>query len=54
MSARGRVMTFGRYRGRTVGECPPNYLKWALKTCDNLPHNVRRAMEIVLREGNKK
>ena len=47
-AARGRVMTFGKYRGRSVGEVPPGYLRWALKTCDNMPHNLRRAMQIML------
>jgi hypothetical protein len=53
-AARGRVMTFGQYRNKTVGEVPPRYLRWALKTCSNLPHNLRRAMQIVLNEGSKK
>ena len=47
-AARGYVITFGKYRGRSVGEVPPGYLRWALKTCDNMPHNLRRAMQIML------
>jgi uncharacterized protein (DUF3820 family) len=47
-AARGYVVNFGKYRGRTVGELPIGYLKWALRTCDNMPHNLRRAMQIVL------
>ena len=52
-AARGRVMTFGKYRGKTVGELPLDYIRWALRKCDNLPYNVRRAMRIVLNEGVK-
>ena len=47
-AARGRVMTFGRrYRGKTIGEIPPDYLRWTL-SCDNLPFNLRRAIKLVL------
>jgi uncharacterized protein (DUF3820 family) len=28
MAARGRVMTFGKFEGRTVGEIPGWYLRW--------------------------
>jgi uncharacterized protein (DUF3820 family) len=53
MAARGYVVNFGKYRGRTVGECPPNYLRWALRECDNLSFNLRRAMRLVLAQGSK-
>jgi hypothetical protein len=47
-AARGRVVDFGRYEGHTVGEVPPGYLRWALKTCENMSFNLRRAMQIML------
>jgi hypothetical protein len=50
-AARGFVVTFGRHKGKAVGECPPSYLKWALKNCDDMPHNLRRAMQIVVNHG---
>jgi uncharacterized protein (DUF3820 family) len=48
MAARGRVVDFGKYRGKTVGEVPPDYLEWALRECSNLSFNLRRAMQLVL------
>jgi hypothetical protein len=48
-AARGRIVDFGRYRGKTVGEVPPHYLRWALRNCDNLSFNLRRAMQLVLK-----
>jgi uncharacterized protein (DUF3820 family) len=47
-AARGYVVNFGRYKGRTVGECPPDYLRWALRECGNLNFNLRRAIRLVL------
>jgi uncharacterized protein (DUF3820 family) len=49
MAARGRVMTFGKHRGKTVGEIPLHYLRWALRECDDMPLNLRRAMQIILK-----
>jgi len=48
MAARGYVVDFGRFEGRTVGEVPTWYLRWALKTCDDMSFNLRRAMQIIL------
>jgi uncharacterized protein (DUF3820 family) len=48
MAARGRVVDFGKYKGKTVGEVPPDYLEWALRECSNLSFNLRRAMQLVL------
>ena len=53
VAARGYIVNFGCFKGRTVGEVPSDYLSWALKTCDNMSFNLRRAMLIVLRESNK-
>ena len=50
-AARGYVITFGKYRGKTVGEAPPDYLRWVLTKCDNAPLNLRRAIQIVLNQG---
>jgi uncharacterized protein (DUF3820 family) len=50
MAARGYVVDFGKYRGRTVGEVPPHYLRWALAKHDNLSFNLRRAMQLVLNQ----
>jgi uncharacterized protein (DUF3820 family) len=47
-AARGRVMDFGKYKGKTVGEVPPDYLRWALRECSNLSFNLRKAMKLVL------
>ena len=47
-AARGYVIGFGRYRGKSIGEIPMSYLRWALKNCRNMPHNLRRSMQIVL------
>jgi uncharacterized protein (DUF3820 family) len=47
-AARGYMMPFGKYRGKTVGEVPPRYLRWVLENCSNAPFNLRRAMQIVL------
>jgi uncharacterized protein (DUF3820 family) len=47
-AARGRVITFGKYRGKTIGEIPMSYLRWALKSCRDMSHNLRRSMQIVL------
>jgi uncharacterized protein (DUF3820 family) len=52
-SARGYVMTFGQYKGKTVGQVPRDYIEWALRECRNLSLNLRRAMQIVLKEGNR-
>jgi hypothetical protein len=49
-AARGRVMTFGKYKNQTVGELPLNYIRWALKNCHDMPYNVRRAMQLVLNQ----
>jgi uncharacterized protein (DUF3820 family) len=51
MAARGRIVDFGKYRGKTVGEVPPDYLQWAIKNCDNMSFNLRRAMQLVLNQG---
>jgi uncharacterized protein (DUF3820 family) len=53
-AARGRVMTFGKHRGKTIGEIPGHYLVWALKNVDDMPFNLRRAITIVLNERSKK
>jgi uncharacterized protein (DUF3820 family) len=53
-AARGYLVNFGKYKGRSVGELPPNYIRWALEECDNLSFNLRRAMEIVLNQGLRK
>jgi uncharacterized protein (DUF3820 family) len=53
-AARGRVMTFGKHQGKTIDEIPRHYLMWALENCDNMPLNLRRAIQIVLKEGSKK
>jgi uncharacterized protein (DUF3820 family) len=47
-AARGYVVNFGKYKGRTVGEVPPDYIRWALAKHNNLSFNLRRAMRIVL------
>ena len=47
-AARGRVITFGKHRGKSVGEVRPSYLDWALKNCRDMPYNVRCAMRLVL------
>jgi len=54
MAARGRVVDFGKYRGKTVGELPPDYREWALRECNNLSFNLRRAMQLVYNEGLRK
>jgi uncharacterized protein (DUF3820 family) len=46
-AARGYMVSFGKYRGRSVGELPPDYIRWALAKCNNMPFNLRRAMQIV-------
>src|SRR6516165_10623489 len=48
MAARGYVLSFGQYRGKSVGECPSDYLRWVLANCDNITPNLRRAIRIVL------
>jgi hypothetical protein len=48
MAARGRVVDFGKHKGKTVGELPRSYIEWALRECDNLSFNLRRAMTLVL------
>jgi hypothetical protein len=53
-SARGYVMSFGRYRGHTVGELPLGYIRWALRTCHDMPFNLRRAMQLILGDGATK
>jgi hypothetical protein len=53
-AARGYMVDFGKFRGKTVGELPGWYLRWALKTCRDMKYNLRRAMQLVLNEGNKK
>ena len=52
-AARGRVMSFGKYKNRTVGECPLSYLRWALTKCKDMPYNLRRARQLVINEGSK-
>jgi hypothetical protein len=49
MAARGYVVDFGKYKGKTVGEVSPRYLMWALKECDNMSFNLRLAMQLVLK-----
>jgi uncharacterized protein (DUF3820 family) len=51
-AARGRVMTFGKHQGRTIGELPPSYLRWVLEKCKNAPFNLRRAILLVLNACN--
>ena len=41
-------MTFGKYRGKTVGEVPLNYLRWALENRRGMPLALRAAMRIIL------
>jgi hypothetical protein len=53
-SARGYVLTFGRYKGKAVGAVPISYLRWVLANCTKAPHNLRRAIAIVLDAGIKK
>ena len=36
-------MPFGKHRGKTLPECPVNYLVWALQEC-NLDHTLAAAM----------
>jgi len=48
MSARGRVLSFGKFRGRTLGEVPRHYLEWLVTGCTNCPFNLRRAAKILL------
>jgi hypothetical protein len=47
-AARGRVVDFGKFRGKTVGEVPGWYLRWALKNCRDMSYNLRRAMTLML------
>jgi uncharacterized protein (DUF3820 family) len=53
MAARGRVMTFGKYKGQTIGELPLDYIRYALNNFDNMALNVRKAMQLVLNQGRK-
>jgi hypothetical protein len=53
-AARGYVVTFGKYKGKSVGEVPISYLRWLLVNCTNAPYNLRRAISIVLNGGIKK
>jgi hypothetical protein len=52
MAARGRVVGFGKYRGKTVGELPLDYIRWALSNYRDMPFNLRRAMRTVLDAKN--
>lgn len=38
-------MPFGRYRGRSVTELDDDYLDWLLTRCDNIPDDLRVALE---------
>jgi hypothetical protein len=53
-AARGYVVSFGKYRGRTVGEVPKWYLKWALQNCRDLSFNERKAMQLIYDQGQRK
>jgi hypothetical protein len=54
LAARGYVMNYGMYKGKTVGEVPAWYSRLALAKHDNLSFNLRRAMKIVLEQGQQK
>jgi hypothetical protein len=54
MAARGRVMPFGRHRGKSIGEIPVSNLYWALRNCHDMSVGLRHAMELVLNQGANK
>jgi hypothetical protein len=54
MAARGYVVQGGKFQGKTVGELPMWYLKWALKNRRDMSFNLRRAMQLIYNEGLRK
>jgi hypothetical protein len=52
-AARGRVWPYGKFRGKTVGELRPSYIRWALSEFDDLPLNLRKALRLVLRHSHQ-
>jgi uncharacterized protein (DUF3820 family) len=54
-AARSYLITFGRYRGKAVGEVPEDYLRWVLSgECHSATPNLKLAIEIVLNQGGKR
>jgi hypothetical protein len=48
MAARGYVVQGGKFQGKTVGELPMWYLRWAIKSRRDISFNLRRAIRLVL------
>ena len=51
MAARGYVVQGGKFHGKTVGELPAWYLRWALKNRRDMSFNLKRAMQLIYNEG---
>jgi len=41
-------MIFGKYRGKTLGELPRDYLEWIVTGCTSASFNLKRAAKILL------
>jgi hypothetical protein len=49
MAARGYVIGFGRFKGKSVAEAPAWYLRWiASGGCESAAPNLRKAARLVL------
>jgi hypothetical protein len=52
-AARGYVIDFGKFSGKSVGELPDWYLRWLATGCNHASFNLRKAARIVLNERDK-
>jgi hypothetical protein len=45
---------FGKYKGTKIKDCTDvNYLKWALENVDSLKPNIKKALEIRIKQLSK-
>jgi uncharacterized protein (DUF3820 family) len=47
-AARGYIVPFGKFKGKSVAEIPSWYLHWLLYGCDTASPNLKRAVRLVL------